>query len=85
MPVSLVDDDCESAEAARLFAVADACGFRRISEASVAMVSPVCLVLKVILVFSLMGKKKPQRENRSAGAVDVEVNVWLNAVPLGLT
>ncbi|MNO00565.1 hypothetical protein D3C81_2204850 [compost metagenome] len=54
LPVSLVDDDCERTDAARLFAIADAAGSRRVSEARVAAFADDCLVFIIFISLRLM-------------------------------
>jgi hypothetical protein len=81
-----VEDDWERADAARLLAIAEDCGSRRVSEASVAVFNEDCFVLLGMMIHLVAEDRlSAPRITGQQRTVDDPVNVWLNAVPLGLT
>lgn len=82
-PVSLEDDDCESADAAKLLAIAEALGSRRVSEASLDTSPEV--VLRLVIITNLYSGSQnacPDRGNRSVDCpLTAASNTRLNTHP----
>ncbi len=85
LPVSLVEDDCESTDAAKLFAIADAFGSRRVSEARVAAFADDFLVFIRFVSLRLDGLPALRGIAAQQPAVDGVVKLWPNALPPALS